>query len=129
MLAKQGEAAAQGEAIRALEKLRVKRFAPEDYQATNISGTEELINFIRDERRRELCFEDHRWFDLRRWGMPEIQHTWYPDEDTKIVYTLQKNDPGYTLPLPNTALEANAYLHQNPLAESPRKGTVTRTNN
>lgn len=129
MLAKQGEAAAQGEAIRALEKLRVKRFAPEDYQATNISGTEVLINFIRDERRRELCFEDHRWFDLRRWGMPEIQHTWYPDEDTKIVYTLQKNDPGYTLPLPNTALEANAYLHQNPLAESPRKGTVTRTNN
>ena len=129
MLAQQGEAAAQGEAIRALEKLRVKRFAPENYHTAEITNTESLINFIREERRRELCFEDHRWFDLRRWGMPEIQHTWYPNENTKIVYTLKKNDLGYTLPLPNTALESNAYLHQNPLAEAPRVGETTITNN
>ena len=128
MLAQQGDATAQSEAIRALEELRIKRFAPEDYKKTNISNTEDLITFIREERRRELCFEDHRWFDLRRWGMPEIQHTWYQDENTKIVYTLQKNDPSYTLPLPATALELNAYLHQNPLAEAPRIGNVTTIN-
>ncbi|WP_065218805.1 MULTISPECIES: RagB/SusD family nutrient uptake outer membrane protein [Butyricimonas] len=129
MLAQQGNTAAQGEAIHVLEKLRVKRFAPENYHAANITGIENLIDFIREERRRELCFEDHRWFDLRRWGMPEIQHTWHPDENTRIVYTLKKNDPSYTVPLPSTALESNAYLHQNPLAEAPRVGDISTINN
>ncbi len=27
-----------------------------------------IINFIKDERRRELYFEGHRWFDLKRYG-------------------------------------------------------------
>lgn len=128
MLAQEGNAAALPDAIAALEKLRQKRFAPEEYTAASIADAESFIRFIREERRRELCFEDHRWFDLRRWGMPEIRHTWYPDENTKIVYTLQKNDPGYTLPLPTTALEQNAYLRQNPLAEAPRVGTNTAIN-
>ena len=30
-------------------------------------ANEELISQIRDERRKELCFEGHRWFDLRRY--------------------------------------------------------------
>lgn len=29
----------------------------------------ELVNQIREERRKELCFEGHRWFDLRRYGV------------------------------------------------------------
>lgn len=36
------------------------------YEAQTYSG-EELISQIRDERRKELCFEGHRWFDLRRY--------------------------------------------------------------
>ncbi len=31
----------------------------------------ELVRFIREERRRELCFECHRWFDLRRYAVCE----------------------------------------------------------
>ena len=29
----------------------------------------DLVTWIRDERRRELCFEGHRWFDLRRYAV------------------------------------------------------------
>ena len=30
---------------------------------------EELVEFIRAERRRELCFEGHRWADLKRYAV------------------------------------------------------------
>ena len=50
-----------GDAKTELEKLRSKRFAA----APSVTATgEALIDFIRDERCRELCFEGHRWFDL-----------------------------------------------------------------
>lgn len=56
------------EAITTLQELRKARFKPGDL--TSISSTGEiLVNFIRDERRRELAFEAHRWFDLRRYGV------------------------------------------------------------
>lgn len=56
------------EAIEALQELRKFRFKPEDLTAITVGG-EALVNYIRDERRRELCFEGHRWFDLRRYGV------------------------------------------------------------
>lgn len=31
-----------------------------------------LIEFIREERRKELCFEGHRWFDLRRYAVNTV---------------------------------------------------------
>lgn len=56
------------EAIEALQVLRKLRFKEDDL--TNITGSgEALVNFVRDERRRELCFEGHRWFDLRRYAV------------------------------------------------------------
>ncbi|MGN7786536.1 RagB/SusD family nutrient uptake outer membrane protein [Niabella sp. 22666] len=55
-------------AIATVEELRKNRFKPEDVTAINLSG-EDLVRFIREERRRELCFEEHRWFDLRRYGV------------------------------------------------------------
>jgi len=36
--------------------------------ATAAKGKEALREVIRNERRVELCFEDHRYWDLRRWG-------------------------------------------------------------
>ncbi len=124
MLNKSGDANAGTEALRMLNKLRTYRF-PAGYQEKNISNPDELIVFIQNERRRELCFEDHRWFDLRRWGMKQIKHTWYPDATSTIVYTLLENDSGFTLPLPPDALELNNLLEQNPLAPSPRDGSLT----
>ena len=56
-----------GEAISALQELRKNRFGTSPPGPP--AGGEELVKFIRDERRRELCFEGHRWFDLRRYAV------------------------------------------------------------
>ena len=104
------------DAKEALDELRSHRFATADFEALEISDAEELVQFVRDERRRELCFEDHRWYDLRRWGMKEIKHVWYTDANTKSTYTLNVGDKGYTVPIPDEAMEMNAALKQNELA-------------
>ena len=129
MIAKEtGDGNARQEAIQALNDLRSKRFAeayapnPED-----IADADKLVEFIHKERRRELCFESHRWYDLRRWGMPEIKHVWYATKDTKTVYTLQAKDPQYTVPIPDVAKEKNINLEQNPLA-AKRIGETTENN-
>ncbi|MEN8118562.1 MAG: RagB/SusD family nutrient uptake outer membrane protein [Bacteroidota bacterium] len=116
MLNIQGEAA--DEAMLLINDLQSKRFASGTFVPLAGLTPEELLQEVRDERRRELCFEGHRWFDLRRYGMPSIYHKWY-DETGLIIYTLQNNDPGYTLPIPDEALLKNRQLVQNPLA-SPR---------
>ncbi|MBN9384045.1 MAG: RagB/SusD family nutrient uptake outer membrane protein [Chitinophagaceae bacterium] len=58
----------EAEAIAVLQELRKNRLKPENLTTVSLSGAD-LVNFIRDERRRELCFETHRWFDLRRYAV------------------------------------------------------------
>lgn len=55
------------EAIGILEELRMNRF--KNAPAPPPADQEALVTFIREERRRELCFEGHRWFDLRRYAV------------------------------------------------------------
>ena len=96
-----------------MKTLRAKRYlngTNYDYQT---SSADDLVNFVRDERRRELCFENHRWFDLRRYGMEELIHVWYDTDHNGVLVRLQKNDPGFTLMLPKAAMEKNAALVQN----------------
>ena len=88
-------------AMKDINKLREYRFSSSDYVLT-ASNKEEAIQIVRDERRIELCFERHRWFDLRRWGRPSITHVFIRDKQNDIeeTYVLQMDDPAYTLPLP-----------------------------
>ena len=98
-----------------MNTLREHRFDPEDFDNEEFESQEELIQFVRDERRRELCFEGHRWFDLRRWGMPSITHRWHESADATSSYRLSEGDQLYTLPIPDEALESNSSLVQNEL--------------
>ncbi len=52
----------------------------------------ELIEFIRQERYKELCFEGHRWFDLRRYAVntvhPQaiaVEHVWHTATQTEAT--------------------------------------------
>lgn len=105
---------AEGEAISAMNTLLEKRYTPATY--TTISGLtgQALVNTIRAERRKELCYEGQRWFDLRRYGMPSFTHTW-----NGATYTLTENDRSYTMPLSQQIMDKNKKLEQNPLA--PRR--------
>lgn len=104
-----------GDALNAVNELRSKRFTPENHTEIDYNNADELLEFIKAERRRELCFEGHRWFDLRRWGMPRIEHTWYDSEEESSKYVLTDKDLMYSLPIPKEAMDLNSYLEQNPL--------------
>ena len=109
------------EATAALNTLLENRFDPEDFEEVEFDSNAELVQFVRDERRRELCYEGHRWFDLRRWGMPAITHTWHDSESQSSNYTLLEGDLLYTIPIPDEAIQSNASLVQN---ELPGKRTA-----
>lgn len=110
------------EAINTLCENRYEYESTPDYPAVK----DELIEFIKGERRRELCFEGHRWFDLRRWGMPEITHVWHENETESHVYRLAEKDLMYTIPIPDEAIQENNKLVQN---ELPEKRTYEKINN
>lgn len=99
-----------------LIKLRENRINPDEGDVEGFVTTDQgkLIEFIKEERRRELCFEGHRWFDLRRWGMPEIKHVWHR-KDESVEYILNEKDLMYTVPIPDEAREENPQLVQNEL--------------
>ena len=103
----------------AINTLREKRFTPEAYSPISELTGDELVEFIRQERRLELCFEGFRWFDLRRYGMPSFSRDWRLEGEFVARYTLAEDDPGYTLPIPEEVLELNKNLEQNVLA-NPR---------
>ena len=106
-------------ALELINKLREKRYVTNSAYEVNYSGSE-LLNFIREERRRELCFEGQRWFDLRRYGMPTIKHRWVEYGDKLGSYVLELEDAAYTLPIPSDVIERNSALNQNKL-------TITKT--
>lgn len=81
---------------------------------------------IRNERRVELSFEEHRFFDIRRW---KIGMTWFKDPIRKVQITknpdgsLQYNYPKWEdrdfkefqdfLPIPQSEMDKNGKLTQN----------------
>ena len=117
MLWKEGAAASHGDtAWDLIQELREKRCRWLDlHPDTRPTSADELVEFVREERRREFCMEEHRWFDLRRYGMPEIRHRWTDSDGTVTTYTLKEHDPQYTLPIPPEVIEQNPALVQNPL--------------
>ena len=101
-------------AVDDLDALRSKRLS--NFVTYTLTTPVALMEFCHEERRRELCFESHRWFDLRRYGMPSIEHTWYDASGNRTVYTLKEKDLGYVLPIPQDAMDTNSALIQNELA-------------
>lgn len=65
------------------------------------------------ERRMELALEGERWFDLCRWGEVESVMNGLNDEG-RLTLTNSYDANSYLLPLPQTALDANENLVQNP---------------
>jgi hypothetical protein len=99
------------EAISALREIWKNRFADGNAPSSYTSG--DAVELVRKERRRELCFEALRWFDLRRQGRPRITHYWYElSRGDRQTYTLEQNDPGYTFPMPESVLLTNPDLTQ-----------------
>lgn len=133
------------EAKATLNVLREKRFLagqmPSIEEEMAASG-EDLVNYIRTERRREFCYEGQRWFDLRRYAVNSrhpftktIRHEafeWVGAEETghyeSIGYYELKPYPedraAYVFPLPSDEIIFNkGELEQNELR--PERNVVS----
>lgn len=109
-----------------LSALRIKRFKTGSANATVSlaslnNDAQNVLQFCLNERRREFTFEEFRWFDLRRYGMPSIEHTFNINEPfvTNAAqpvesYTLPQGSNRYVMKFPANAIEANTALEQNP---------------
>ncbi|MBD5251819.1 MAG: RagB/SusD family nutrient uptake outer membrane protein [Bacteroides sp.] len=71
----------------------------------NAMDRDALLEEILTERARELAFEGHRWFDLRRTTQPRLERTFKGQ-----TYVLEEGDSRYTIPIPSEAIQANPGL-------------------
>lgn len=74
-----------------------------------------LLNALLKERRLELAFEGQRWFDLVRLDkVEEVMNAVYAKDSGRKaqIYTFDKNS--YRLPIPQSVIDANDKIHQNP---------------
>jgi len=95
------------DALAPLEEVRARARAQAANPATALpaittTDKQALIDIIRHERRVELGFEFHRFFDLVRWGIAK---------DVLTDFVAGKNE---VFPIPQTELDLNPNLVQNP---------------
>ena len=107
-----------------LNKIRERAGMPD----LTSGGGNDLLQKIRQERRIELCFEGHRFFDLRRWGIADqgagnaLGIIITPTNSQNTVFSYQVDTvqtrvwlPAfYYYPIPRSEIQANPNLTQNP---------------
>lgn len=117
----------EAEARDALHHLRSFRYRNGADGAEVSSSGEDLVRDIRTERRKELAFEGHRWFDLRRYRVCPVcpekislthDYTYYEDDLSATMtecyrFVLEENDPSWTLPIPFEVLQFNTGMEGN----------------
>lgn len=119
-----GDAQAGQEGLDLLNALRAKRIFPGEGKVLEKIPMQEadgLLKIYLEERQRELCFEGQRWFDLRRFGMPEMKKIWRLNEQQNETYVLKEGDPMYVLSIPSEVIDRNGKLEQNPGALEPQR--------
>ena len=103
------------DAIDMLNQLRRNRI--KDYQdltVADFTSQQDLVEFIWDEWRRELCFEEAmRFWDLRRQGMPQLIHKFYNNSTTYETYVLPEGSPNYVLAIPRSETTNNTVITSN----------------
>lgn len=96
-------------AINALNTILVKRLRPYTALKRSDYPTEKaMLDKILDERRRELCYEGYRWFDIKRYNIP-VTH-WNGVRDIE----LKADDPRRLFQIPFAELTANIDMEPNP---------------
>lgn len=135
-----GDAALKQEAFEHVNELRARAGATrhEMVGAPADLGTEkygfpidENLQYIRDERARELCFENHRIFDLRRWRVADIMFQdgmythallpYYVISEGKWIYLNEVNSHGRKV-----TFDKKWYYEQMPGGEISKNPNIIR---
>lgn len=98
-----------GEDLNALRAARIS-----GYTDVTFADQAVLLNAIVLERYKELAFEGHRFFDLRRNGLPVTRE---PADAINALgsITLTSANKQYAYPVPNAEIRSNSNVKQNPL--------------
>ena len=75
----------------------------------NYSGATDLDRIIREERAKELCYEGHRFFDLKRRGEDIVRS----EGSSSTLLKLSYPDYRYVLPISQLEIQANDQMVQN----------------
>lgn len=116
-----GDAAGASAWLNELRSMRIKDYQPIAYR------DDKIIEQVRDERRKELCIEGHRWFDLKRYAvcvrapfkkMIERKYACYDWESRRVfqytqVYQLLEDDLAYTFAIPESVREFDTGMENN----------------
>lgn len=74
-----------------------------------------MLNALLKERRLELAFEGQRWFDLVRLDkVEEVMNAVYAKDSGRKAQSYPFDKNSYRLPIPQTVLDSNDKIHQNP---------------
>lgn len=78
----------------------------------------QLLQLIRRERVKELCFEGHNFFDLTRWKQDIVRE----QGTTSIARVMTYPNDRFVLPIPQDELFANTSMQPNPTVNSGNTG-------
>ncbi len=114
--------------------IELRQRAGIDPGANNLYGLkasmtkEEMREVVRNERRIELAFEDHRWHDIRRWKIAMVTNNQFNKvmritKNSNATYTYQRMESirrhnfrpeMYLMPLPDAEINKMPAMLQNP---------------
>jgi len=108
--AETGAISGAGSAEADVNTLRAARIT--GYTNVAFASKDIAINAIIQERYKELAFEGHRFWDLKRRGLPVTRLA--SDAPTPAGLTLPAGNFRFLLPIPQVEILANALMEQNP---------------
>lgn len=91
--------------LNSLRTARIKNYTPQTYNSSS-----ELLAAILNERYKELAFEGHRYYDLRRLGYT-IQRN--QADAGQAATTLSPSSPAYIIPIPQQEVLSNPNILPN----------------
>jgi starch-binding outer membrane protein, SusD/RagB family len=101
-------------ALALVNQIRERAKVP-DLASSDVSTQSSMLSAVLNERRLELCFEGQRWFDLCRNGLVEsVMNAVYSKDSGRLSQVNKFNSNSYLMPIPQTALDENSNLTQNP---------------
>lgn len=96
-------------ALADVNAIREHRITGVDH-ALQTTDAKEAMEWIRRERRMEFCFEDMRWFDIRRWQLPVVHK--FTVDGHEQEYKLEPGAKNYTLPIPKKIRDKNPVIER-----------------
>lgn len=102
------------QAAEIVDQIRARVDLP-DLPSSVRSSRDEMIDAVLKERRLELAFEGHRLFDLiRNEKLQEVMNTINDRDEGRLSQVRPFTEESEKLPIPQTVLDANTNLEQNP---------------